>query len=155
MEIETTIQKYKKPYTPGEIRSKEYERRIKQQKRLNERLDLTDTLFNEVTFPLHQYQKNQIKDLVRKHSKNFKKLHGNASQETIIVAFIFYIKKQEEKTDIKIQRYRLARKYKLTHNTFETIICRLIKLTLEELYLLPSENIYYDNNIHYKGEIHD
>lgn len=154
MTIKSKLKLYKNTYVKGECRSKEYERRIKQEKRLHERLDLTDILFNELTFPFQQYQKDMVKDLVRKHSKNFKKLHAQASQETIIVAFIFYVKKQEN-SKIQLQKYKIAQKYKLSHSIFETIICRLTSITLSELYIIPTENPHYDNNIHYKGEIND
>lgn len=142
--IEKLLQKYS-GYVPGETRSKKYETRIKQQKRLKQRLIKLDLLLLETkTLLITPAQKKQIQYLICTHSSNFKKLHGNASEETIILAFIFYTKKTEN-PQIKIDRYTITKKYNLTHHTFETIICRLLKHTLEKTPIKPTLTTDYNH----------
>jgi hypothetical protein len=83
---------------------------------------------------------------------NFKKLHKRASNETIILAFIFYTKIPEN-TNIKLNNYTITHKYKLTHNTFEIIICRLTLNYLQQVYIIPHEPKETNHNILEKGEI--
>lgn len=136
--IQHLLKKYSTPYTNGEKRTPEYEKTIKQQQRLKQRLIKLDLLLNETPVNINPAQRRQIQHLIIEHN-NFKKLHGNASEETIILAFIFYTKKIET-PQIKIDRYTVSQKYKLTHNTFETIICRLLQHTLMNTPIKPTTN---------------
>lgn len=147
--------KYSAPYVSGEKRSSTYEREVKRKQRLKRRLIKLDLLLNEakVLF-VSDTQKKQLQFLIKKYSNNFKKLHRNASEETIILAFIFYLKKLEDSL-IQIQKYRICTKYNLTHNTFETIIIRLTADYFSKDYIKPELSTDYDHEVLYetKGEI--
>ena len=92
--IEDKITRYKKGYVNGEVRSNEYEARIKQEKRLNMKLDLADTMFNELNFHFNNHQKEHVKELIREFP-NFQELHTKATYEEIILSMIFYVKSIE------------------------------------------------------------
>ena len=136
--IQHLLNKYNKPYIPGEKRTPEYETLIKKQQRTRQRLLKLDMLLNETPVNINPSQKQQLQHLIQEHN-NFKNLHGNASEECIILAFIFYTKKTENPS-IQIDRYRVTQKYNLTHNTFETIICRLLQHTLMKTPIKPTLN---------------
>ena len=148
---EQLLRKYSKPYVPGEKRSPEYEKKIKRQQRQEHKKQIAEDLFQEVPFYLTTDEKEQILHLIEMYP-NFRDLHGKASNETIILAFIFYIKIPYD-TDIKINNYNITQKYKLTHNTFELIICRLTLNYLKEVYIIPTEPKEKTHEIISKGEI--
>ena len=127
VDYQELLDKYDEPYVPGEKRSTEYERKVKREQRLKSRLVKLDLILNDAkTLLVTPSQKEQVQFLIRKHSNDFKELHRTVSEETIILAFIFYVKMMED-VSVKIDRYTVSKKYNLTHNTFETIICRLAK----------------------------
>ena len=111
---------------------------------------IAECLFKEVTFTLNKWEKQHIHHLIDTYP-NFKKLHQRASNEAIILAFIFYIKIANN-TDININKYYITSKYRLTHNTFERIICRLALNYLEQVYILPVPTRETNHNILLKGE---
>ena len=148
--IEKKLKKYEKPYVTGEQRSKEYNKQIKQQEAIQKRHNIAETLFNEIPFHLTNHDKKEVHHLIDM-IKNFKDLHRKASNETIILAFIFYVKIGKGE-NIKIQKYRISHKYQLTHNTFEIILCKLNLHYLSELYIIPVEPKGIDHNILYKGK---
>lgn len=149
-ETENLLRKYDAAYVKGELRSTEYETQIKQKQRIKSRHLIAENLFNEVTFSLNKWEKQHIHHLIDIYP-NFKKLHGKASNETIILAFIFYVKLATD-NDININKYFITSKYRLTHNTFERIICRLALNYLEEVYILPVHTDRMDNDILNKGK---
>lgn len=149
--IETKLKKYNSPYVNGEKRSTEYEKQIKQKQAIRKRHQIAENLFQEVPFHLNIHEKQQVHHLIDMY-QNFKELHGRASNETIILAFIFYTKIPHN-TDIKLYNYSIITKYKLTHTTFEIIICRLALNYLKELYIIPHEPKETNHDILYKGEI--
>ena len=150
-DIETKLKKYSNTYVPGEKRSPEYEKEIKQKQVIRKRHKIAENLFNEVPFHLNTNEKTQVHHLIGMY-QNFKKLHKRASNETIILAFIFYTKIPEN-TNIKLNNYTITHKYKLTHNTFEIIICRLTLNYLQQVYIIPHEPKETNHNILEKGEI--
>jgi hypothetical protein len=148
--IQDKLNRYQ-TYVPGETRTSEYEKQIKQKKSIQDKLDIAETLFTETPFHLTENDKEQVRHLIQMYP-NFKELHKRASNETIILAFIYYTKIPNN-TDIKLNNYTITRKYNLTHNTFELIICRLALNYLQEVYIIPTEPHDIDHNILYKGEI--
>ena len=155
MNYQELLHKYSEPYVPGEKRSREYEREIKRKQRLKRRLVKLDIMLNEASVLfVNADQKKQLQFLIKRYSNSFKKLHGKASEETIILAFIFYLKKMDDPL-IQIQKYRISKKYKLTHNTFETIIIRLTADYFSNKYIIPDISTEYDHEVLYetKGEI--
>jgi hypothetical protein len=148
--IQDKLNRYQ-TYVPGETRTSEYEKQIKQKKAIQDKLEIAETLFTETPFHLTRQDKEQVKHLIRMYP-NFKDLHKRASNETIILAFIYYTKIPNN-TDIKLNNYTITRKYNLTHNTFELIICRLTLNYLKEVYIIPTTPNDIDHNLLYKGEI--
>ena len=92
---EHLLQKYSKPYVPGEIRSPEYEKKIKRKQRQENKKQIAEDLFQEVPFHLTTDEKEQVQHLIEIYP-NFRDLHGKASNETIILAFIFYVKNEQQ-----------------------------------------------------------
>lgn len=147
------LKKYEEPYVSGEQRSNEYNRNIDRQQAIKRRINKAKGIFNELTFHFTDLEKEMVIHLI-KHYPNIKLLHGKASEETIILALIFYVKKQND-TSIRITNRKITKKYKLTHNVFETILCNMTKHYLRELYIIPTEPKNYNHNIAYKGKITD
>ena len=147
VDYQELIDKYNEPYVPGEKRSNEYERKVKREQRLKSRLIKLDLILNDAkTLLVTPSQKKQVQFLIRKHSNDFKELHRTVSEETIILAFIFYVKMMED-ISVKIDRYTVSSKYNLTHNTFETIICRLAKQYIMKGVIPPQVTTDYDHEI--------
>ncbi len=150
------IQKYSKTYVPGECRSREYESKIRTQKNLNERLDLADTLFNELEFEskpslyLNPSQKKHVKELILIFDDFTELCKQRKKDEVIILSLIFYVKKQEDNS-IQIQKYRPTQKYGLTHTIFEIVLCNIIKNYLKEVYVIPRQPKDKNHNILLKG----
>lgn len=134
--INYLLRKYNNDYTNGEQRSDEYNKKMKQKQRLYEKLQLAEELFLETPFHLTNDDKEQVKHLIRMYP-NFRKLHGKASNEQIILTFIFYTKIPLD-SNIKLDKYEITSKYNLSHNTFEIIICRLTLEYLKEVYIIPT-----------------
>ena len=149
--INYILKKYNNPYSKGEVRTPEYEKQLKQKQSIQDKLDLAETIFNETPFHLTKNDKEQVRHLIRMYP-NFKTLHKRASNETIILAFIFYTKIPTN-TDIKLNNYAITRKYQLTHNTFELIICRLALNYLQQVYIIPYPTRETNHEILTKGEI--
>ena len=147
VDYQELIDKYNEPYVPGEKRSNEYERKVKREQRLKSRLVKLDLILNDAkTLLVTPSQKKQVQFLIKKHSNEFKELHRTVSEETIILAFIFYVKMMED-ISVKIDRYTVSSKYNLTHNTFETIICRLAKQYIMKGVIPPQVTTDYDHEI--------
>ena len=149
--IEDKIYRYKNGYIKGECRSKEYESRIKQEKRLHMKLDLADTMFNELNFKFTQPQKQQVKNLIMEFP-NFQKLHNKATYEEIILSMIFYVKSLESyKTRLNqplINKFTDNPKYP---QIFEIIMWKITLHYLQKQPILPTEPKNIDHNILYKG----
>ena len=148
--INHLLKKYSKPYTPGEQTTTHYNTQIKQQQRLKDKENTAQQLFQETPFHLTQHEKQQVIHVIHTYT-NFKKLHRKASNETIILAFIFYIKMSNKQ--IKLDRYTITTKYQLTHTTFELIICRLVKNHFQNTYITPTTNTTLQHSILEKGEL--
>ena len=119
------LDKYSDSYVPGERRSSEYEKKLRVESLLKHRMLIVDELSLEAKYLLLSHsQKNTVKFLVKTFNTNFKGLHRRASDETIILAFIFYIKKLEV-PKIQLKNYKITKKYNLTDVVFELILCRL------------------------------
>ena len=152
--IEDKIYRYKKGYVKGECRSKEYEAQIKQEKRLNMKLDLADTMFNELTFPFTKSQKEHVKELIRLFP-NFKELHSQASNEEVILSLIYYVKSLEMKRfathqDL-INKYVTPKKQDKFTDIAEIIFWKITLYYISNSYIRPRQPEHIDHNIRYKG----
>lgn len=145
---------YKNTYVNGEVRSKEYEAKIKQEKRLNLKLDLADTMFNELTFSFTKSQKEHVKELIRLFP-NFKELHSQASNEEIILSLIYYVKSVEMKKFVIhqeiIDKYVTPKKQDKFPDIAEIIFWKITLYYISNSYIKPREPTHIDHNILYKG----
>lgn len=146
-------------YVKGEVRSRNYEARIKQEKRLNIKLDLADTMFNEVTFPFTKPQKDHVKELIRTF-QNFNELHTQASNEEVILTFILYVKSLETKQDMThtVEGQKTIRKLitdlekQIVFQDKQEIITWKINLHyVSHTPIFPHEAKHVDHNLLYKG----
>lgn len=157
MTIENKIKLYNNSYVKGECRSNEYEARIKQEKRRNIKLDLADTICNELPFTFQQHQKNQVKQLINTFP-NFKELHSKSSNEEIILSFIFYVKSLELKNDIDFNTDNITKLLEkqtkspeLFHKAYNIIKWKITLHYVQKQPILPHEPEHIDHNILYKG----
>ncbi|MBR0272387.1 MAG: hypothetical protein IJQ68_10450 [Methanobrevibacter sp.] len=151
MSLESTTKLLKKynNYVPGEKRTHRQEKIHKQKQRLQEKHLIADELLNETKFLIFtEYQKQHIHYLIDKF-QDFRKLHGNCSKEAIILTFIFYVAKINE-PKLKLCNYRVTKKYGLTDNVFELIICRLVQALLSESKIVPVGTTKYDQDLLYR-----
>ncbi len=152
--IEDKLKLYSNTYVKGEVRSNEYESRVKEKKRLNIKLDLADTMFNTLTFSFTPSQKEHVKQLILEFP-NFKKLYPGASYEEIILAIIFYVrslKLKQLKLDPKlIKVYVKEDKQEDYPRKCETIMWKITLHYLQKQPIVPTEPRNIDHNILYKG----
>lgn len=148
--LEYIIGVYEKPYVPGEIRSKETNKKLRDEKKRKDRHlifdelclelfnDFDDLCFEAKTLMLSPNQKKLVRYLIDEFSDSFKDLHHTAKKETIILAFMFYVKKIEN-SKIKLQHYRICTKYGLTDQVFEIIVCRLLEDFMKRVPIVPRQ----------------
>lgn len=159
--INEKLKLYANTYVKGECRSKEYEAQIKREKRLNQKIDLADTMFNEVAFPFTPGQKAHVETLIRTFP-NFKELNKKATNEEIILAFIFYVKALSDKRNIigSLEGQKTIRalipkveNQMLFQNTFEIVSWNITLYYVLRTPILPTEPQHIDHNLLYKGNI--
>lgn len=146
MSMESTTQLIKKyeTYTPGERRINEKEH--KQKQRLKEKHQMADELMNETKFFIfNNNDKEHVHYLIDKF-QDFRELHRNCGNDTIILAFIFYIAKINTPR-LSLNNYRVTSKYGLTDSVFELIICRVVQKLLSELPIVPRNTVKYDHDL--------
>lgn len=153
--ISAKLNKYKSKYVKGECRSREYEALVKQEKALSAKLDLADTMFNELSFSFNQSQKEMVKELIRTFP-NFNELHSKATNEEIILSFILYVKALETK-QFSIKKSLVKKFVKPSKMEQYPKACQIIcwKITLyyiQKQPILPREPKHIDHNLLYKGK---
>ena len=128
----------------GEMTSKEYYNNERQEASKQNKHLILDQLLNEIPFRLNQKQVQQIRRWIDLFNNDWKEFHRQASNETIILALIFIQYKQANK-GIKLEKYTITEKYKLTPAIFETIQNELIFQLMKTTELRYSQNKYYDH----------
>lgn len=142
------IKKYNRQYVPGERPNKTTQKQNRDTRKLLHRLELLQDLENELPFTLTSQQKSQVEHLIRMFNNKFKKLHGNASEKTIILAFIFIIKRIQN-PKYAITRYVVCTKNGLNTNIYETIHSRITEELLKIQPLTNTRTYNYNNEILY------
>lgn len=138
--IKKLLNKYEKPYVKGEQRTNESKNNIKKEsKRKNRQLILDELLLESKTLLLNKDQIQIVRFLIDTFNNTFKELHHQAKEETIILAFIFYVKKIETPS-IRLDRYTIFKKYGLTDPIFEIIICRLLLDFMKKTPITPRDS---------------
>lgn len=152
MSLESTtklIKKYESGYVPGERRTPAQEKSHKQEQRMAEKHSLADELMNEAkVLMLTNYEKQHVHYLIDKFH-DFRKLHGNCKNEAIILAFIFYVAKNNTPKR-QLKEYNFTKKYGLTDNVFELILCRLVRVLLSETKIVPVGTTKYNHDMLYR-----
>lgn len=146
--IEYKLRKYRN-HVHGERRPAEKETPYKRVQSLREKHKICEDIFNdsEMLF-LTENMKEHVHYLIDKFN-DFNKLHRKAKTETIIMAFIFYTYKIHNPKR-QISEYSINRKYGLTEQIFELIMCRVIQTLLSEAPIIPKNTKKYDNDILYR-----
>ena len=146
-DINRLIKKYSAPYVPGELPSRKTNNIIKKNQRNAEKIAICDDLLYECNFLNFTHsQKEFIYFLVNRFSDKFKKLHGRAKKETIILAFIFYVKKLEDSRLI-LSNYSICKKYGLTDKVFILIVCRMCDEFVKSSPIVCMESTKFDHEI--------
>ena len=145
--INNLINKYNSPYVKGERFSSEYNLKLKQEQRLRKKHLLCNELIEEFEFfNLTPNQKEFVHYLIDCFSNDFKKLHGRAKNETIILVFIFYVKKLED-SRIDLNNYSISQKYNLNDSVFKLVVCRMCDIFIKSSYMKYRDTTRYDHDI--------
>lgn len=146
-DINFLVNNYDKRRIPYEDRGKDYDRIRKKEERKKELHECCNDLFYESkVLCLSNYQKRRVHYLINLFGDDLRRLHGRAKKETIILAFIFYIKKIEE-PKIRLDDYQVTTKYDLTDNIFEIVICRICEYFMKNMPIVPHVTSDYDHEI--------
>ena len=139
-DIEKLLETYESPYVPGEIRSNEYNRKIKNNSKLKHRILVLDSLNNELpdNIKLQKHEKELIIGVLKVFKFNFKDIHRQASEEAILLSIIFHVKKRV-KPNLQLEDYPIFDKYGLTNPMLVTILTRLLNY-----YMLHSHEVIYN-----------
>ena len=144
--IRYLLRKYDKSYVRGERFSTETNTLNKRMHRKAEKHLVCDELIEECSFDFSDDEQEFIHFLIDRFSDNFKKLHGKAKNEAIILTFMFYVKKLGD-SRININNYSISKKYGLTNDVFLLIICRICDN------FIKSSPIHFQETTRYNHEI--
>ena len=140
------LKKYDSSYVKGEKHSSETNKLLKQKQRRFEKHNICENLFFEINIYFAPYQKDFVHYLIDYFSEDFKKLHGRAKNETIILTFMFFTKKIED-SRINLNNYSISKKYGLTDNIFKLVVCRMCDYYIKNSALNYVETTSYDHEI--------
>ena len=135
----------------AEIISNEYDQQLKTDHRRKHRHLLLDQLLNEIPFRLTNPQIQQIRYWIDTFHPYWKQFHRQASDETILLAFIMIQRKQQNKR-LKVNRFTISRKYNLTNAIFITIQNQLIFQLMRTTPMVYTQSKYYNHQIIEKGQ---
>lgn len=145
-DIEFLLGLYEKEYVKGEKHRAEYKLRIKHESKRKNRHLILDGLLNEAEIlNLNKDQIKLVRYLIDDFTDEFQILHRRASEECIILAFMFYVKIIESPR-IKIGAYSISNKYNLTNQVFETIVCRMLLKFMKRCPIKPTKNYTKDEH---------
>lgn len=142
MNIEKKLSKYQN-YVPGEIRSKEYNKKKKRKQRLAEKHLLADEI-GESMF-LRKHELDTVHYLIDK-LPNFKQIHGKASNEAIITAFCFTLVRLR-KSSARLHEYKCTGHNGLTQEIWGTVQAKIIGELLKSMPIRPVQTSRYDHEI--------
>ena len=147
MDIEYLLKKYNKSYVPGEKQFSETNKLLKRNQRRIMKHEICEDLFFECDFlNLSKVQKNFVHYLIDRFSDDFKKLHGKAKNEAIILAFIFYVKKLDNPR-LNVENYSISKRYGLTNNVFILVVCRICDDFIKNSPIIHIESTDFDHEI--------
>lgn len=136
-DIRFLLNLYENEYVRGEQRPHKAKMRIKHESKRKNRHLIFDSLLNEASIlNLNNDQIRIIRYMIDEFNLDFQELHRRVSEETIILAFMFYIKMVDD-PKTRIESYRISTKYNLTPHTFETIVCRMLLKFMKKCPIVP------------------
>lgn len=145
--INYLITKYGRSYVPGEKQSGKTNKVHKRNQRKLIKHSICEELLAECDFlDLSKAQKDFVHFLINRFGDNFKRLHGKAKNEAIILAFIFYVVKLED-SRISIDNYSVCKKYGFSNEVFLLIVCRMCDSFIRSSPILYYETRKYDHDI--------
>ena len=152
-DIQAKLEKYNNTFVPGEKRTPEYEKDIMRKRILKRRKQIAKSMKYEAKYLLiTDTHLEQVYYLIKIFNDDFKTLHKRASEETIILAFIFYCIRIDN-SKINLNNYRISKKYKLTEQVFSLILSRMLHFFMKQQPIAPIETSDYDHNELYKGKV--
>lgn len=130
----------------AECTSNEYNKKQKLEANRKNRHLLLDQLLNEIPFNLNENQIQQIRYWIDSFNPYFKDFHRQASNETILLAFIMIQRKQVNKR-LNVEKFTINRKYKLTQAIFTSIQNQLIFELMRTTPLTYNQSLKYNHEI--------
>ena len=145
-DIEFLLKKYGSDYAKGEIPSVQSNKLYKRNLRLKEKHEICEKLFEECNFfTFTKAEQKFIHYLINRFS-NFKELYARAKVETIILVFIFYIKKLDNPS-VNLNHYSISKKYGLSDQVFKLVICRICNDFIKNSPIIEYETTKYNHEI--------
>ena len=145
-DIEFLLKKYGSNYVKGEIHLAQTNKLYKRNRRLIEKHNICENLFEECNyFTFSEAEKNFIHYLINRFS-NFKELHARANVETIILVFIFYVKKLNNPS-VNLNHYSISKKYGLSDQVFKLVICRICVDFIKNSPIIEYETSKYNHEL--------
>ena len=125
-DINYLLKKYDSQYVNGERISNDARNRNRiESKRKNRHLLLDGLLLEADALNLNPNQVKIVRYLIDEFNTEFQELHRKSSEETIILAFMFYVKMIDEPRT-NVRNYRISTKYNLTDKVYEIVLCRML-----------------------------
>lgn len=141
--INYLLKKYDK-ITPAERHTNEYYNKNKTEENRKNRHLLLDSLLNEVPFTLNKNEIRQIRYWIDRFNNEWKNIHRQSSDETILLALIL-MQRKNSNPKIQIQQYNICETYDLTTSKFITIQNRIVFLLMKTTPLVYTQSKYYDH----------
>ena len=116
------LKKYEKVH-PAERYTNKYRRKIRREITIKNRHLILDELLLEVPFHITKTEKQRIRYMIDTYPE-FNNFHRRASEECIIMAFIFFFQKLKNTKRVP-EDYRVCNKYGLTDRNYSLIVTRL------------------------------
>ena len=132
--------------------TKQYTKQTRQQHNQRKRQAILSELLREAPILLTPTQTQQIRYWINQFNNDFKNFHRQASNETIILAFII-IQAKQANPKIQLENYKICHKYNLTCPIFTLIQNRLIFKLMQTTPLTYNQKKVLDNHIANKKPI--
>ncbi|MBR3213922.1 MAG: hypothetical protein IKF79_05340 [Methanosphaera sp.] len=138
--------------TPGERHTPTYRKQQKQEANRKHRHNLLTQLLKETPFKLTKIQEQQIRYWIDTFNPYWKHFHRQASNETILLAFIM-IQQKHSNPRLQVENYTISHKYELNNNTLLLIQNRLIFELMRTTPLTYNQSLHLNHEILNKGEL--
>lgn len=150
-DIQSKLEKYSAPYVPGERRNPEYEKEIREKQTLKRRKQIAKTIKYEAKYlVITDKHMRQVEHLIKVFNNKFQELHRRVSEETIILAFLFYTVRLDD-SRINLNNYRISKKYQLNDQVYSLIISRMLHYYMSKEPITPIETTDYNHELLYEN----